>query len=83
MGCSTTQGCTVERDLTTALVKKEKLDQELMSLEKLALISGPLSDADVLGAASTANELVELVKDARALASALPKLFKFKMSTQA
>ena len=34
-------------------------------------------------AASTANELAELVKDARALAIALRNLFKLKMSTQA
>ena len=48
MECSTTQGCTVERDLKTALVKGEKLDQELMSLETLALKGDPLSDDDVL-----------------------------------
>ena len=54
-----------------------------MSLETLALKGDPLSDDDVLKAASTANELTELVKDARALASALRNLFKLKMSTQA
>ena len=80
MECSTTQGCRVERDLKTALVKGAKLDQELMSLETLALKGDPLSDDDVLRTASTANELV---KDARALASALRNLFKLKMSTEA
>ena len=69
MECSTTQG--------------EKLDQELMSLEMLALKCDPLSDENVLRAASTANELAELVEDARALASALRNLFKLKMGTQA
>ena len=71
MECSTTQGCTVERDLKTAFVKGKKLDQELMSLETLALKSDPLSDDNVLRAASTASDLAELVKDACALASAL------------
>ena len=83
MECSTTQGCTIERDLKTALVRGEKLDQELMSLEPVALKSDPLSDDDVLRAASTANGLAELVKNARALASALRNSFKLKTSTQA
>ena len=61
--CSTAQGCTVERDLKTASAKGEKaLGQEIMSLETLALKRDPLSDDDVLRAASTANELAELVK---------------------
>ena len=53
------------------------------SLEMLALKRDPLSDDHVLRTASTANELAELVKDARPLASALRNLFKLKMSTQA
>ena len=65
------------------LSKWEKLDQELMSLETLALKGDPLSGDDVLRAASTANELAELVKDVGALASALRNLFKLTMSTQA
>ena len=83
MECSTTQGCTVERDLKIAFVERERLDEELMSLETLALKGDPLSDDDVLRPASTANELAELVKDVRALASALRNLFKLTMSTQA
>ena len=50
-----------------------------MSLETLALKGDPLNDDDVLRAASKANELAELVKDARALASAL-RLFKLACS---
>ena len=65
MWCSTTSGCA----LKSVFAKGEKLDQELMSLETLALFGDPLNDDDVLRAASKANELTELVNDALALAS--------------
>ena len=44
LDCSTTQGCTVQRDLHTALVKLEKLDLVHTALETLAWKGDPLRE---------------------------------------
>ena len=44
LDCSTTQSCTVERDLHTALVNWEKLDLAHTALETLAWKGDPLSE---------------------------------------